>query len=233
LKGSTSVRSLAIAFTLPVLTACSSMGPGFDGFFRKQPESGPEQIDELLDRIERVHVDCELAGKSVAETLGLLQAMTARDFRGDPAEAYTRYLAAVELAEQRAEELRDSIGPMRDAAEPFFARWSASLGDYTNPELRRHSQERLLETRMRYQEIVSAVEPAHATLEAYNRGLRDHALFLGHDFNPGSVTAIQGELRSHAKLAVDVGQQLEASRKAARAYVESSSLPVTVETEVD
>jgi hypothetical protein len=230
LKGSTSVLALAIVLTLPFVTACSSFGQGFDGFFRKRPTSGPGQIDELLDRIERVHVDCELAGKSVTETLGVLQAMTARDFKGNPAEAYTRFLTALELSERRAEELGDSIGPMRDAADPFFARWSASLGDYTNPELRRHSQARLLETRQRYQEIVTSVEPAHATLGAYNRALRDHALFLGHDYNPGSVTSIQGELRSLAKLAVDVSGQLEASRKAARGYVEASSLPVMVET---
>jgi hypothetical protein len=227
LKGSTIVRAFAVV--LPFLAGCASFGEGLDGFFSKQPQSGPGQIDELLDRIERVHVDCELAGKSVSETLGHLQTMTARDFKGDPGEAYTRFLAALELSEQRAEELGDSIGPMRAAAEPFFARWSASLADYTNAELRRHSQQRLLETRQRYQEIVEAVEPAQATLEAYNRALRDHALFLGHDYNPGAVTTIQGELRSVAKLAVDVGQQLEASRKAARAYVESSSLPVTVE----
>jgi hypothetical protein len=229
LKGSTIVRSFVIALVPSLMAGCSTVGQGFDGFFRQRPTSGPGQIDELLDRMERVHVDCELAGKSVAEMLGLLQAMTARDFKGNPAEAYTSFLTALELSEQRAEELDDSIGPMRDAAEPFFARWSASLADYTNPDLRRHSQARLLETRQRYQAIVEAVEPAHATLEAYNRGLRDHALFLGHDYNPSSVTAIQGELRTLAKLAVDVGQQLEASRKAARAYVESSSLPVTVE----
>src|SRR5262249_6264441 len=125
-----------------------------------------------------------------------------------------------------ARDLRSSVEPMKAAAGPVFEKWNTDLLSFTSPGMRQRSQARLEETRDRYQAIVVAVEPAESSLDTFNLGLRDIALFLGHDFNSQSVFAIQDDVRTLTDMAAELDTRLGNSLTAAQAYVQSSSLPV-------
>jgi hypothetical protein len=67
--------------------------------------------------------------------------------------------------------------------------------------------------------------PAQEQYDQFVRALRDHALFLGHDLNAGSIDDIQEEVKLVAQNALQLDQNLESTMAASRAYVEQSSLP--------
>ena len=83
-------------------------------------------------------------------------------------------------------------------------------------------------TRGRYDAIVAAVEPAQVSLDAFNKGLRDHALFLSNDFNPASLAALKDDVKNLSNLASSLDKQFDECLLATRAYIETAALPVRV-----
>lgn len=213
-------RILAVAAAIaPLCISCSTMSGVFGS-----SDGGPEQVDDLLTRIEHVHAESQLAQQSMRAAISGLHGMVASDFDGDPLAAYEDFLVRIEDSEERAKEMRSTVSDMKSAAGPFFSTWSAKLNSFANPEMRARSQQRLSETHDRYQNILHAVEPALADHDALNAGLKDQALFLEHDFNANSVALLQNDTRTLTSLAATLDQRLTATRTATRDYVETSSL---------
>ena len=100
---------------------------------------------------------------------------------------------------------------------------------FTSLELRLRSQTRLMATRERYNAILVAVDPAQPSFDGFNKNLRDHALFLGHDFNAGSVSQIVEDVRMLTVRVAELDITLDACQEAARGYLEASALPMRIE----
>ena len=188
---------------------------------------GPEEVHDLVGSIERVYVDSELARERTSSAVTALESIASQDFGDDSPAAYADFVARVEAAEEAAEQLSDSIDPMKDASRPVFDKWEDEIKQFSSASMRARSEDRLAETRKRYDEIVDAADRAVETLAEVNQGLRDHALFLSHDFNAQSINAIQADVRTLASRARELELSLETCMTAARGYVENSALPET------
>ena len=192
-----------------------------------------KEVDSLVARIERVHVESELSKGRVREAVDLLHAITAPDFVGDPVLAYGEFVDALERSEKQAEVLSDQVGPMKESADKVFSKWAEDLAVFTNPNMRARSKERLEATRARFQAIVSSVDPAVETFELFNSALRDHALFLEHDYNPAAVAAIGGEVASVTDQARRLDSNLDVCLATTLAYVQSTALPGELVTQTE
>ena len=217
-------RSCVVALCLAGLTGCSTFPLSFS-----KPKSGLEQVDTLLARIEQVQAETLLARQRAHFALGTLQSIVAESYDGDASQTFSEFLLAIERSEKQASQLEASLAPMQRAADKMVAQWTADLEEFSSPEMRDRSQTRLDDTRRRYQAILDAVEPAHSAFEAFNLGLRDHALFLGHDFNSTSVSMIEGDVQALALRAVELDRRFDECLAAAQSYVQTTALRGQVE----
>jgi ElaB/YqjD/DUF883 family membrane-anchored ribosome-binding protein len=217
--------ALAVLVGLSGCAVTKQIGDSISSLFTE--ESGPNKVDELVGSVERVYVDTELSKEKTQAAVVSLQTIVASDFKGDALTAYAQLESAIERAEEQAETLESRVDDMQDAAEKVFDRWSSDLKDIGDVKLRQRSRHRLLETRERYDAVVAAVEPTQAEFVAFNRSLRDHALFLGHDLNPNAVSEIQSDVRELTREAARLGEKFDGCLTAARAYVDSAALPRT------
>lgn len=215
MKG-TKTASSGLAIGLAVLTAACAGTSEKDSL---------KNVDSLVARIERVHVEAELSRETIRQAVGLLQVIVDPEFDGDPVVAYADFVASVERSEKQADVFRGLIDPMRGSAEKVFDQWAADLDVFTSPGMRTRSQERLVETRNRFQAVISSVEPTADSFDTFNQTLRDHVLFLQHDFNPAAVKAIGGEVKSLGQLSSRLDKNLNVCMKATIAYVRSTALP--------
>lgn len=206
--------------TLSGLTACSNLSKGSVGLRR---------VDDLVERIEAVHVECELSKATMREALNALKVIAVPDFQGDILAAFGEYLEALERSEEQAATLRSAVTPMRRSAEPFFAQWTSNMDAFASPTMRERSRERMLEARARYDAILEALEPVQTTYDVFNLTLRDIALFLEHDFNAGAILGITGEVRSLDQMAAELNGRFDVALDAARTYVQNNALPVQVD----
>ncbi len=202
------------------------------GIFGGGNRKGPDHIDDLLTRIEKVHIQCELSDASAHDAMVALENLTSREFVGDPVVAYDELVKAVDLCERRSKDLKSAVAPMKEAAEPFFDRWANDLSGFSNMSLRLRSQARLEETLERYESLVGVLDPTLEGLKEYTEELRDHVLFLGNDFNASSVAAIEPGVRELGVTSNEVRAQLDACLSAAEDYVRAAALPGQMETAV-
>jgi hypothetical protein len=206
------------------LTACSNLS---------RSSVGLRRVDDLVERIEAVHVECELSKATMHEALDALRLIAVPDFQGDIVEAFAMYTSAIDASEQQAADLRAAVTPMRRSAEPFFAQWEGNLSNFASPTMRERSRERMLASRARYDAIVDSLEPVQTTYDVFNLTLSDIALFLEHDFNASSILGVTGEVRSLDKMAAELDGRFNVCLDAARTYVQNNALPTHMPPQVE
>lgn len=209
---------------------CASvLNSSFLGSSSLEESEGLTQVDDLLGRIERVHVEAQLSKESAQSALAALSGLVAPDFGGDPMAAYAEFVAAIDRSEEQAEELRGSIGPMKATADAVFRQWAFDLEAFGNVKMRQRSQVRLEATRSRYEALLAQVEPAMWAYDSLNQGLRDHALYFSHDFNAAAVAAVELEVYALADQAAALGLRFDACLAAAEDYVRAAALRGQIE----
>jgi hypothetical protein len=196
------------------------------GLFSSKAATSVAKVDVMQSSIEKVHVESELAQQRVRDSADLLTTLVTGNYQGQPADVYVRLVAALEASEKQADKMRDAIDKMKQSATPVFENWQNDLLRITNLDLRRRSEERLDQTRERFDELVSASRAAETGVDAFNQGARDITLFLGSDFNPAAISAIEDDARSVDNLSVDVDQRLRRTQTAAQEYMAASGVPL-------
>lgn len=191
---------------------------------------GPAQVDDLVGWIERVYVETELARERMRTAVTELESLVGTSYDEDAVTAYTSFVEALRQSEAQAKRLGEQVDPMKKAAEPVFARWEESLDQFQSERMRARSEARLTSTKERYAAILAAVDPAQEKFETINAALRDHALFLGNDFNQAALGDVREDAREVIELAGKLDVDFETSLKTTRAYVEAASLPLTSAT---
>lgn len=226
------VKSLTVISLTVLASGCESVSSGVSGvssffessFSSSKGKEGLVRVDDLQERVEQVHVEAEISKDRVREAMQSLRSLMDPEFGGDAMDSFKGFMTAIEASEKQAESLRDSVKPMEKTAEEVFGNWAKSLEGFSNAEMRERSQLRLENTQKRYEAIISSVEPALWAYDALNRTLRDHALFLSHDFNAAAVTELESEIESLTKHASQLDKRFDASLKAAKRYVRSTAL---------
>ena len=187
-----------------------------------QQSASIQRVDHLVTRIEAVHLEAELAKKSVYETILTLRPVIVPT-EGDPVALFQGFMTALENSEERAEQLERAITPMERSAREVFAQWERDLRAFTNDSLRERSRDRMLTTRMQYDAVARSAKRASAVFGELNGSLRDIGLFLGHDFNPTAISLVQADAVAIRERAQELGGELDRCLVAAEKYVASAA----------
>ncbi len=194
-----------------------------------QSDDGLASLEHVHARIERVHVDLELAKQAAQHALAQMQNLVSPAFAGDAKESFSGLEQALAEANTQGEQLRDSTATMRRTAEPMFERWRADLLSFANPQMRQRSMARLEHTQALYRGILAAVEPAQSELDALNLRMRDVTLFLSNDFNAAAIATVDPEVRALGQQSGELHRRLDASMQATLAYLDSTAMPYAEE----
>ena len=211
------VRSFPAVVPVLFLSSCLSA-------FGIKDSDGLSQVDELLDRVERVQVESVVAKERVHSALDGLHALVAPEFHGDAVAAHAELQESIEQSLDQAKKLAASVQPLRRTGEAVFAQWTEDLESFGNTSMRQRSQTRLEETRTRYEAVLAAAGSAQLALDALDADLSDHALFLEHDFSAASVAMIADEVDGLRERIRELDRRLDACAAAYQSYVESAAL---------
>jgi len=217
-------HTFASLVAVPVLIACAScagvknlLSTSNDG------EATFVQVDDLMGRIERIHVDCELARQNIAATTDALRVMVDPEFRGDPALAHGDLVAALELSERQAEDLQSDYNRMTASAKRVFSQWQENLESFSSESMREHSAARMEATRARYEAVLNTVGPAMELYRGFNSTMRDHTLYFGTDFNDEAVRLVEREIRVLFREAEALRADFIHGTEACQAYVRKAT----------
>lgn len=182
LIGLATVLSLALG-----LTACDT------AYIATMEKMGYAKRDILSSRVKSARNAQEDAKKEIQSTLEQFGKVVG--YQGGDLEAtYKKLNSELESSEDSAETVRKRIKDVESVADSLFAEWKTELGQYSSVDLRRKSEEKLTQTKTRYNEMLGAMKKAEQRIDPVLKPLRDQVLYLKHNLNARALAAIKGEL---------------------------------------
>ena len=153
-------------------------------------QAGPEQTAKFLKTVEGT---VKAIGESRAQlqktvaTYNSITEMTAKDLKS----AYKDLNKDVADCEKKVAEGRPKVDAMNTEAEGYFAAWKAGAAAISDPDLRKRSEERLADARVRFDKIAVAGRDARQSFDTLMIDMKDQSKFLGLDLNASAITALK------------------------------------------
>ncbi len=191
-------------------------------YYGAMEKIGYHKRDILVDRVEDARDAQQEAKEQFRSALERFTSVVQVD-GGELEEKYKKLDAELQSSEQRARQVRERIDEVEDVAEALFDEWKAELDQYSNAELRRSSQQRLRQTRSKYEQLITAMRRAESRMDPVLDSFRDQVLFLKHNLNARAIASLHSELGAMRGDIEALVRDMERSIQEADAFVQSLS----------
>lgn len=169
------------------LTACDT------AYMAAMEKVGYAKRDILSSRVKSARTAQEDAKKEIQSALDQFGKVVGYQ-GGDLDATYKKLNSELERSEDSAEAVRKRIKDVESVADSLFAEWKTELGQYSSADLRHKSEEKLTQTKARYNEMLGAMKKAEQRIDPVLKPLRDQVLYLKHNLNARALATIKGEL---------------------------------------
>jgi chromosome segregation ATPase len=177
---------------------------------------GVYKRDILVDRVEDAQAAQQTAKEEVESAYEQFTRLVKVD-GGDLEKTYRRLQSSVDDTQDSVEEVDERIAAIERVAEDLFDEWRDELGQYSNPSLRRSSEQQLRDTQARYQQMLASMKRARSRIDPVLHVFQDHVLFLKHNLNARALASLKNEVsRIEGKVDVLIRDMEEAIAEAGR-----------------
>lgn len=208
------IRAAMLAATLSTAT----LGGCASTYYGALEKIGLEKRDLLVQRVQDVATSQENAKEEFANALEAFKSVVSVD-GGELEATYDRLSDAHDSAKDRAEKVRARIRDMKGVSRDLFKEWENELGEYSDPGLRRASEEQLDATRARYNTLASKMDSAAASMDPVLAVFNDRVLYLKHNLNARAIAALGGETAKLESDVADLIADMERSIAEADAFI--------------
>lgn len=183
-----SIRFFAVIFAI-FLTACSTM------YYSGLEKIGIPKRDVLVYRVEKARDTQEETREQFKSALEQFSAAT--NFKGGDLEGiYKKLNGEYEASVNKAKEVRSRIEDIESVSAALFREWEQEITQYSNPALKRSSQDRLTETRSYYKQLIAAMKNAELRIQPVLTVFNDQVMYLKHNLNARAIASLKGELKT-------------------------------------
>ena len=201
-----------LAVALLMVVGCST------AYYAAWEKLGYEKRDILVSRIKDSQADQEAAKQQFTTTLQRFQEVT--HFNGGDLEAeYNKLNKSYEACQSRADDVSKRIKSVEKVAADMFAEWNTELSQYSDPKLRSSSEQKLNETKVKYNKLIAIMKQAESRMPPVLTAFHDQVLYLKHNLNASAIASLQS---TSASIESDVGtliKEMNASIAEANAFV--------------
>lgn len=176
-----------------VLSVALGLGACDRAYLGAMEKLGYAKRDILTSRVKSARDAQQEAKKDIQNALDEFGKVVSYD-GGDLEATYRKLNGELETSEDSAASVRKKIEDVESVADALFSEWKKELSQYSNADLRRKSEQKLVQTKARYGEMLTAMKRAEQRIDPVLKPLRDQVLYLKHNLNARAVAAIKGEL---------------------------------------
>ncbi|TBX21767.1 DNA repair protein [Bowmanella sp. JS7-9] len=197
------MRALSLVVLLG-LAGCQS------AYYATMEKFGIEKRDILVDRVEEAKDAQQDAQQQFSSALEEFSTLINFD-GGELQTVYDNLNDQYEASKASAERVSARIDKVESVAGALFDEWQDELEKYSNDRLRRDSQQKLADTRRRYDTLLRSMRRAESKMAPVLSALQDNVLYLKHNLNASAIGALQGEFGGIKR---DVDQLIKDMNKA-------------------
>lgn len=199
--------------SLVVLVGCQST------YYGAMEKLGHHKRDILVDRVQEARTAQQEAKDQFASALEDFTAVM--NFEGGQLEAkYNKLKSELEQSEDKAQAVKKRLTKVEDVAQALFEEWEAELEQYSDERLRESSEQKLQETKDRYETYIVAMRQAEARIDPVLTAFRDQVLFLKHNLNAQAIASLHDEMITVETNVAGLIEAMEVSIEEADAFVQ-------------
>ena len=199
------------------VTACSQ------AYYGALEKVGIHKRDIMVDRVQNAKQSQEDARDQFKSALEEFSAI-ANFHGGDLEDTYKKLNKELEKSEARANDVSDRIDSVEDVSIALFKEWEQELDQYESQKLRAQSEQQLNETKIRYEQLMSAMRMAESRIEPVLKPFRDQVLFLKHNLNAKAIASLRGELLQVEADTEQLIKELEVSIAEADRFIQETGI---------
>lgn len=204
-----------VLLLLPLVTALSSCS---STYYNTLEKFGVHKRDVMVDRVGEAR-DAQEQAKQQFQSAFEQFSSVVEVKGGDLEEQYDILKAAYDKSEKKAEAVHEHIASVESVAAALFDEWEKELDLYSSAALRRDSEQKLKQTRVQYNRLISAMKRAEDKIQPVLDVFYDQVLYLKHNLNARAISALQGELLSLEKDVARLVREMETSIREADQFI--------------
>lgn len=212
LKPTCVVLSLAAAASLAPLPACST------AYYKTMEVFGKEKRDILVSRVKDAKDQQQETKKQFASTLDEFSALV--NFKGgDLRKAYDKAKDAKDKCDTKATALRDRVASVEKVGRDLFKEWEQEITQYSSSDLKANSQAQLRDSRDRFEQMLTAMKRATASMDPVLAKFNDQVLSLKHTLNAQAVASMKDQVTLLQTDVSNLIKEMEASIAEADGFI--------------
>ncbi len=171
---------------LVLLCGCRS------AYYATMEKFGVYKRDILKKEVTAARDDEKAATDQFKDALTRLKELY--NFKGGALEKqYNALNTEYEHCVARANDVHKRVKSVETVANDLFVEWEKEIKEISSEQLRQGSEDKLRETRRRYNELHTALKKAEQTMDPVLVKFHDHILFLKHNLNAEAIASLKGE----------------------------------------
>ncbi len=202
------LRNLFLAALLVSIFGCSST------YYNTMERVGIHKRDILVDRVESARDSQSDAQKQFKSALDEFSSVLNVKETGLK-KAYEALNDEYEDSQEAADEVSKRIDKVEAVSKALFKEWKQELALYENANLKKASEQKLVDTQKRYNGLMETMRNAEQSMKPVLRIFRDNVLVLKHSLNAQAIGALRSEfagLKSNIdRLIIDMNRSIESS----------------------
>jgi hypothetical protein len=172
--------------SLLMFTGCRSV------YYSAWEQFGVHKRDLLKKKVVAARDDQKAASEQFKDALTRIKELYA--FKGGELEdTYNELKKDYDRSVARADAVHSRIKDVETVAKDLFAEWEKELGEISSASLRASSKNKLVQTRARYEDLITALKRAEQTMDPVLTRFKDQVLFLKHNLNASAIASLKGE----------------------------------------
>ena len=186
------LAALTLALATPLL------GPGLGCqmtrglYYDAWEKVGYAKRERLVDDVKAARDEQAQAKEQFASALEQFKSVV--NFQGGDLEAmYNKLNQEYERSEAQAEEVREKVAAVKNVGQALFGEWQGEIKEIKgDPSLQSSSQRLYDQTHASYDEMVTRMDAAAATMQPVLDRFKNRVLFLKHNLNARAIASLKG-----------------------------------------
>ena len=177
---------IGFLLSLFLLLGCRS------AYYSTMEKFGVHKRDLLKKSVVAARDDEKAAGQQFTNALTRLKELYGFE-GGDLEKTYNDLNREYERSVERANAVHKRVKEVETVAKDLFAEWEKELQQISSAQLRASDEQKLRDTRGRYDELHAALKQAEQSMDPVLTRLHDQVLYLKHNLNAAAIASLKGE----------------------------------------
>ena len=161
-------------------------------YYNTWEKLGYAKRERLVDNVKAARKEQVQAKEQFASALQQFKSVV--NFNGGDLEAmYNTLNSQYGKCESEAGDVKSRVGTVKNVGQALFGEWEGEIGQMgSDPSLQRQSRDLLQRTRGRYNEMISRMDGAAATMDPVLAKFKTRVLFIKHNLNAQAIASLKG-----------------------------------------